>query len=253
MAVSVFNLVFEWEKKIAPGISHLAFRKEDGSFFEFEPGQFMTLLFGEGKDLKRRSYSIASIPENSEGLAKVELIEIVVSYIQGGLASEILFNLKPGQVLKAMGPVGRLVLKPDEPKSRVILIGTGTGIGPYRSMLPRILDKVRENPNFSVDIILGVRTRSEAMFKSDFEAFAAKHPNIRFQVCYSREKSEDLDSFSHEYPGYVQESLPRLLLDPALDAVYLCGNPNMIDETFETLKALSFEIGDIRREKYISS
>jgi ferredoxin-NADP reductase len=258
MAINVFNLVFEWEKKIAPGISHLAFRKvsqegqESGDpRFEFEPGQFITLLLGEGKDLKRRSYSIASIPPG--GGLKVELIEIVVSYVQGGFASEILFNLKPGQVLKAMGPVGRLVLKKEESKSRYILIGTGTGIGPYRSMLPALLERVRENLNFSVDIVLGVRTQIEAMFKEDFEAFANQHPNMRFQVCYSREKAENLINKKNEHLGYVQESFGRLNLNPAQDAVYLCGNPNMIDEAFESLKTLGFEIGDIRREKYISS
>jgi ferredoxin-NADP reductase len=264
MAISTFNLVFEWEKKIAPGISHLAFRKlsQEGQEigderFEFEPGQFITLLFGEGKDLKRRSYSIASLPPGV--LPKVELIEVVVSYVKGGLASEILFNLKPGQVLKAMGPVGRLILKKEEPKARYILIGTGTGIGPYRSMLPALLDRVKQNSNFSVDIILGVRTQQEAMFKADFEAFADLHPNIRFQVCYSREKPENLNKSlnknarNNEHLGYVQESFARLNLKPEQDAVYLCGNPNMIDEAFESLKNLGFEIGDIRREKYISS
>ena len=259
MAVGIFNLIFEWEKKIAPGLSHLAFRQENAEgAFEFEPGQFITLLFGEGKELKRRSYSIASLPvyqPGVQGLARVDLIEIVVSYVPGGFASEILFNLKPGQVLKAMGPVGRLVLRKEEPKSRYILIGTGTGIGPYRSMLPALLERVKQSVSsikpFSVDLVLGVRTREEAMFKNDFEAFAAQDENFRFQACYSREKPENLGE--NEYVGYVQESFSRLNLNPLEDAVYLCGNPNMIDEAFEQLKALGFEIGDIRREKYISS
>jgi ferredoxin-NADP reductase len=255
VAVAVFNVVFEWEKKISEGISHLAFRKEDGSSFEFEPGQFITFLFGEGKELKRRSYSVASIPSSSASLASVPLIEIVVSYVPGGFASEILFHLQPGQVLKAMGPVGRLTLKADEPKlespdARLILVGTGTGIGPYRSMLPLLLDQATSKA-CSVYLILGVRTTAEAIFKADFEAFAARHPNLHFQVCYSREKAENLGN--QEFVGYVQESFTRLGVNPDRDIVYLCGNPNMIDESFEFLKEKGLAIGDIRREKYISS
>ena len=258
MAVGIFNVVFEWEKKIAEGISHLAFRKEDQTEFEFEPGQFITFLFGEGKELKRRSYSVASIPTSSNPLAKVKLIEMVVSYIPGGFASEILFNLKPGQVLKAMGPVGRLVLKAEEPKcaagkiSRLILVGTGTGIGPYRSMLPSLMNHVKNSEGkASIQIILGVRTQREAMFKTDFEAFTVQHPHFKFQICYSREKQENLRE--NEYLGYVQDSFPRLSLNPAQDIVYLCGNPHMIDDSFETLKELGFEIGVLRRLTFYKS
>jgi ferredoxin-NADP reductase len=255
VAVAVFNVVFEWEKKITAGISHLAFRKEDGGNFEFEPGQFITFLFGEGKELKRRSYSVATMPSASGSVASVPLIEIVVSSVPGGFASEILFHLTPGQVLKAMGPVGRLTLKANDPKldvpgARLILVGTGTGIGPYRSMLPLLHDMAQQK-GCSVYLILGVRTQPEAMFKADFEAFAEQHPNLHFQVCYSREKSENLKA--HEYVGYVQESFTRLGVNPDRDIVYLCGNPNMIDESFEFLKEKGLEIGDIRREKYISS
>jgi len=37
------------------------------------------------------------------------------------------------------------------------------------------------------------------------------------------------------------------------DIAYLCGNPNMVDATFETLKAAGLPVPHIRREKYVSS
>ncbi len=254
MAIGVFNLVFEQEYEISEGVLHLRFRKEEVSDFDFEPGQFITLLFGEGKELKRRSYSVASIPNSSDALAKVKIIEIAVSYIPNGFASEILFHLKPGQVLKAMGPVGRLTLKAEEQHKplRLILVGTGTGIAPYRSMLPSLLERLNiSDDSCSVEIILGVRTQAEALFKSDFEYFSAKHPRLKFHVCYSREKAEHLKK--NESLGYVQDYFSSLNLNPERDIVYLCGNPHMIDESFELLKNVGFQIGNIRREKYISS
>jgi NAD(P)H-flavin reductase len=42
-------------------------------------------------------------------------------------------------------------------------------------------------------------------------------------------------------------------LSPTTDVVYLCGNPNMIDEAFQLLVDAGFPIPQIRREKYISS
>jgi NAD(P)H-flavin reductase len=52
--------------------------------------------------------------------------------------------------------------------------------------------------------------------------------------------------------GYVQNVLPELAPDPAGDIAYLCGNPNMVDASFEALKAIGLPVAHIRREKYVS-
>jgi NAD(P)H-flavin reductase len=40
---------------------------------------------------------------------------------------------------------------------------------------------------------------------------------------------------------------------PARDIAYLCGNPNMVDASFEALKGFGLPVPAIRREKYVSS
>ena len=37
------------------------------------------------------------------------------------------------------------------------------------------------------------------------------------------------------------------------DIAYLCGNPNMVDACFESLKGYGLPVPQIRREKYVSS
>ena len=139
-----YNLALKWSKKITPNIMHLAFVREDGEAFSFTPGEFLTFLFDTAEGLKRRSYSVATIPGNSSE------IEIAISYLQGGVASEALFNLKPGETIKASGPFGRLILKPDEPFKRYILVATGTGVAPYRAMLPEIAQRLHNDPDLKV-------------------------------------------------------------------------------------------------------
>ena len=53
--------------------------------------------------------------------------------------------------------------------------------------------------------------------------------------------------------GYVQQFLQEFAPDPASDIAYLCGNPNMVDACFETLKGFGLPVPAIRREKYVSS
>jgi len=244
MAIEKFRLVMHSAKMIAPKVRHISFVREDQKSLDYIPGQFITFMLpvDEGK-IKRRSYSIASV------IGKDDTIDIAVSYVEGGVASEQLFNLKKGDTLDAMGPAGRLTLS-DNPVKRYILVGTGTGIAPYRSMLPS-LAKVMSEHDTEVVILLGAQYRQDCLYKEDFLAFAEQHKKATFVTCLSREDLDPPEDFEHT--GYVQSYFDELALNPSTDVVYLCGNPNMIDSSYETLVELEFDNKSVRREKYISS
>lgn len=242
--VEKFELSLLGSTYITPNVLHLIFIRKDGKKFDFVPGQFITLLLqDETGQVKRRSYSIANDPYVSD------FIELSISYIQGGVASELLFNLKPGDSVSAMGPVGRLVIKKEKVK-RYILVGTGTGVAPYRAMISELKIRLATQGDFKVVVLQGVQYRHDILYREDFERFADQNPRVEFIACLSREESE---LRSHEYKGYVQEYFEKLNLKPGQDVIYLCGNPKMIDEAFALLCAQGFSTTDLRREKYISS
>ncbi|ALA26058.1 FAD-binding oxidoreductase [Piscirickettsia salmonis] len=250
MAVQKFKLELKSAKMITPGIRHMAFTRTDNQPLDYKPGQFISFLFNVDGKTKRRSFSIATIP------GQTDEIEIAISYVKGGLASEALFNLEPGQTLDAMGPAGRLVLQ-EEPAKRILLTGTGTGIAPYRCMLPQIIEKLATNPALTITVILGVQYRQDALYAEDFRNFAKQHERLEFRVCYSREDLKQEQSpttplITDEYSGYVQHQFDGLNMNPDSDIVYLCGNPNMIDDSFNKLTAMGFVMKQVRREKYIS-
>ena len=244
MAVSTFMMVLKWQKMLSTKILTLGFEREDGQTFDFLPGQFITLLFDTENGLKRRSYSVATIPNHKH------LVEIVLTLQEGGVASDRLSQLKPGDNVKALGPVGRLVMQEDGAK-RYVLVGTSTGIAPYRSMLPKLSERIHKQPDFSVVVIEGVQYRHDLLYHDDFLDFAATHPQFSFHAKFSQDELED--SKVYESRGHVQEIFDDLTLNPEEDVVYLCGNPNMIDEAFTNLTGRGFEVKSVRREKYISS
>ncbi len=242
MPVATFDLTFQSCRRVG-SLLYIELTRDDVDVFHYIPGQFITFLIDTESGIKRRSYSIANLRENHNR------IEIVLTHIPGGLASEIFCHAKPGDKIKAMGPVGRLIMK-DEPALRYILIGTGTGIAPYRAMLDQ-LDERSTSSNFEVIILQGVQYRKDLLYVDDFLAYAKSNSKITFRAQYSKQADQGLESF--EYLGYVQTALDELKLNPSSDVVYLCGNPAMIDQTFEQLKSMGFELPQIRREKYISS
>jgi len=241
MPVQTFPITLQESTHISPLVKHFTFTTEHD--FNFTAGQFITIHFERDGKMLRRSYSLANKPSNDNR------IEFAAGFVENGPGTQLLFNLKPGETININGPFGRLILK-EEPVKRYILMATSTGVTPYLSMLDEIAGKFTQNPDLKVVVIQGVQKKEDLLYGKEFQAFDNQHPRFQFRAHYSREQGNDLSHF--EYKGYVQTAFDSLHLDPENDIVYLCGNPGMIDDSFEQLKSLGFTIANIRREKYIS-
>lgn len=243
MSRQTYTLVLEQVKIIAPEVRHLTFRCEGADAFAFIPGQFITLHIEAGEKVIRRSYSIANVYVDGGNT-----IEFAASYVKEGVASDLLFNLQPGEKVTATGPFGRLILRDEQP-GRYIFVATGTGVTPYRAMLHEFAHRLQQQESLQIILLFGVRKPEDLLYREEFVAFAKQHPRFEFRAYYSRAQGHE----TYEYQGYVHTAFADIHLDAAKDIVYLCGNPNMIDEAFALLTEHGFASQNVRREKYISS
>jgi len=253
MAIVQFPLRLLSRRMLAPSVGHYTFARGDGQPMDFLPGQFIQVHFhyADGTATKR-SYSLATIHDQAQG--PVDKVEIAVSYVAGGAATALFENLPEGGEVQASGPFGRFCLMPGDANRRYLLIATGTGVTPYRAMLPQ-LEKLIGERGIEVVLLFGARTPAELLYGDEFRAFADAHPQFRFVPCFSRELPAADSPHAHAdvRHGYVQQFLAEFAPDPQADIAYLCGNPNMVDACFESLKEAGLPIPQIRREKYVSS
>ena len=254
MAIQHFPLKLVSRRMLAPSVGHYVFVRDDGAPLDFIPGQFIQVHFqyADGTATKR-SYSLATIHDHAMGPG--EAVEIAVSYVPGGAATALFEGLDAGDTVDASGPFGRFCLVPADTNRRYLLIGTGTGVTPYRAMLPQLERAIAER-GIQVVLLFGARTPDELLYGDEFRAFADRHPDhFRFVPCFSRELPAAGTPHAHAdvRHGYVQQFLPDFAPDPDGDIAYLCGNPNMVDSCFEALKESGLEVKQIRREKYVSS
>ena len=250
MAITHFPLKLVSRRMLAPTVAHLSFVRDDGQPLDFIPGQFVQVHFhyADGTATKR-SYSLATLHDHA--LDPGESVEIAVSYVAGGAATALFEGLDLGGQIDASGPYGRFCLAPADANPRYLLIGTGTGVTPYRAMLPQLETLIAQR-GIEVVLLFGARTPAELLYGEEFRAFADRHPrHFRFVPCFSRELPQAPHADVRH--GYVQQFLPEFAPDAATDIAYLCGNPNMVDACFETLKAAGLPVPQIRREKYVSS
>ncbi|MFT4178497.1 MAG: ferredoxin--NADP reductase [Thermomonas sp.] len=253
MAIVHFPLKLTARRMIAPTVAHLSFVRDDGQPLDYIPGQFIQIHFqyADGTPA-RRSYSLGTQHDHTMGPG--EAVEIAVSYVPGGAATALFEGMPLGGTVDASGPFGRFCLMPNDANRRYLLIGTGTGVTPYRAMLPQ-LESLMQTRGVEVVLLQGARTPNDLLYGDEFRAFADAHPGFRYMPCLSRElpQAGSLHAHADVRHGYVQNALAELAPSPDGDIAYLCGNPDMVDASFEALKGHGLGITQIRREKYVSN
>ena len=208
--------------------------------FEFKAGQFVTMdLPVHEKRLQRwRSYSIANAPGENNTL------EFCIVHLNGGLASGYFFEeVKEGTILRLKGPDGGFTL-PESLDKKLVLVCTGTGIAPFRSMI-RDIHK-RKLPFKGIHLIFGTRHENGILYRKEFEALQEEWPNFQYDIALSREPDWA------GYKGYVHQVYLEHYPESREDVVfYLCGWQNMIDEAVANLIVkVGFDKSQVRYELY---
>ena len=243
MPAPQYPVILTEKKQLSDNTVQLDFEFEgdSGASFDFTAGQFIQFLIETKEKVKKRSYSIAGSPEE---FSKQGKLSVALSYVKDGLASGLFSEAEPGLKMEISGPYGALTL-PEEFSGQLVLVGTGTGIAPYRSMLPQLNQLA--NKGIPIKVVMGVRHRHDLIYRDDFEAV----DKLDYRVCLSREPS--VDQAKNEHSGYVQDQFAELDLNPETDLIYLCGNPGMIDSAAAALKEMGFPPRQVKREKYVYS
>lgn len=138
------------------------------------------------------------------------------------------------------GPFGLFTLDKAS-KEKLVFIGTGTGITPFRSMIKDLLEK---NSETEISLIFGCRYEGELLYKSEFEELAGKFPNFRFFPLVSRPTEE-----WNGRKGHVQDNFE--VIDITQSEVYICGLPIMVEEATKKLLELGMDKAQIHHEKFI--
>lgn len=218
---------------IADEVRHFVFEAPDLEKLEFVAGQFVSLSSVVDEKKITRAYSIASGPQ-------ANLFELCLNRVTEGKMSPRLFELQVGGTVEFQGPLGYFVLR--HPPADTIMVATGTGIAPFRSMLKTHL---ASHPEQQFTLIFGVRFERNIMYRDEFEMMAADYPNFHFWPTLSRP-----DEGWTGRSGHVQTHLLEAIGERRDMDVYICGMKLMVDDVRTRLKELGFERKHIIFEKY---
>ncbi len=219
-------------REIAPNTIHFEFEAVDWTA-AFVPGQFLSLTHKIDDDEITRAYSIASPPDGGK-------FALCANLVPEGHFSPFLFGLKIGDEIDFKGPYGAFILR--RPVSDSIFVATGTGIAPFRSMLP---GKLAEHAERSFTLIFGVRHEEGLLYNDEWVRLAREFPNFRYVPTLTRPAASWKGSTGRVHAHALETLGERRDVD-----IYICGLREMVDELRGKLKELGFDRKRVIYEKY---
>ncbi len=221
-------------------------RRVDGEAFAFRAGQFLMMWFEHKGKRQNRSYSVAGPLVPGE---VAETLELSIALVDGGLGSAIVADWVVGSTFTASGPHGRFVVRDDDTQS-LVLVGTGTGIAPYRSMIPQLTAVLQAGRH--VDLVFGARDEEQFLYGSEWSALDEQFEHFTYWRCADEAKDPAAWTAAGGVAGRVQVALDQIEDRTAEAVFYLCGNPMMVEDVKERLQARGIERARIRTEAYVS-
>ncbi|MCQ4349089.1 ferredoxin-NADP reductase [Pseudomonas stutzeri] len=219
-----------------------SFKTTRNQGLRFENGQFVMIgLEVDGRPLMR-AYSIAS-PNYEEHL---EFFSIKVP--NGPLTSR-LQHLQPGdELMVSRKPTGTLILGDLLPGKHLYLLGTGTGLAPFMSVIqdPETYERFDK-----VILVHGVRWVSELAYADFITNELPQHEYfgemVRDKLIYyptvTREPFRNqgrMTDLMRSGKLFADIGLPPI--NPQDDRAMLCGSPSMLDETSQVLDSFGLKV-----------
>jgi CDP-4-dehydro-6-deoxyglucose reductase len=230
-ARSIVETVVHRMEWLSPDVVALRLRLPIGRRIHFSSGQYVRAIM---PDETSRNYSIANPPQLND------VIDLHVRRIPGGLFSDsFVGTLRAGSVIKIDLPYGLFSWSEDVTR-RAILLATGTGFAPLKSMIE---DLIRRRVAKPIHLFWGGERETDLYDRALVQAWTKQNPWINFTPVLARPDMNWTGS-----KGFVQEAALASHSDLTGYEVYACGNPVMISEA----RTLFVRCGGLKAESFRS-
>ena len=254
--VSPYNATLLEREDLNEALAIFKVKLDSGDELDFEPGQYTTLGLVDpnakpnpkspasrrrGPKLIRRAYSIASSPKLRTHL------EFYIVRVDEGKLTPLLWKIKRGDPLFMDNKIkGKFTLDSIPDGKDLVMVGTGTGMAPFWSMLNTFQGTGRWRKIIMLD---GCRHAEDLGYYDKLTKIAEQDDSVVYLPTVTREPDDSpWQGLRGRVHGILEpdqfNKLTGVNLDPKQCHVLLCGSPQMIDQATENLEKLGFVTKD---------
>lgn len=196
--------------------------------FTFHPGQWIDLHLTINDETHNCGYSITSIPGSDH------TIEVAVKRAPDlKLTEQLHQHSMVGDEIYISNARGEVFLNNKLANSYVFIAG-GVGITPLYSMI-RYINLIK--PDIKIILIYSITSPDEYLFETELKKLQTDNPNFNLVVTVTR-----MTQHQEKFSGRINVEMLRALKLPAKSEYYLCGPPQMVDDTVGMLNQLQKEL-----------
>jgi NAD(P)H-flavin reductase len=219
-------------RSLNPDVIELDLRMVEPPALAFAAGQWVSVPFGP-KTV--RAYSMASPPGAGDRLT------LSVDVAPGGLGSQWIRGLKPGDQMRFKGPTGGFVADRADLR-RPVFVAEEIGVVPIRSIL---LDLYATGFDRPAALIQWARNPEWLLYESDFRELSRGHPGFSYLPVLR----EPPATWRGE-KGECHEAVDRLVHSVDRTVVYVCGGEGTIKQVRQALTAKGMDRKSVKWEKF---
>ena len=219
-------------KGLGTEVANLQLEVPDWHDLAYLPGQYINVHLDDGT---HRSFSMASLPQGGN-------VDFHVRRIPGGRFTDArLATLRPGDMLDVELPLGTFRLHGEDYRP-ILMVATGTGLAPIKSMLESLFDDADCPP---VCLYWGMREPAGLYFDDEIKRWAGRLYEFRYVPVLSRAGGE----WSGRR-GHVQDAVVADIADLSEHSIYLCGSPAMIHDAKQLFVAHGADLDHIYTDAF---
>jgi phenol/toluene 2-monooxygenase (NADH) P5/A5 len=215
-----------------PEIIEVDLRMVEPPALDFEAGQWISVPFGP-KTV--RAWSMLSSP------TRKRTITLSVDVAPGGMGSQWLRALKPGDPVEFKGPTGGFVFNRADPR-RAVFVAEEIGIVPVRSILADLYETGYGRPTI---LIYWARDPSWLVYDVEFRSLARRYPGFTY-VASVRAVPAGWRGETGEAAAVVD----RLVHSVDKLVVYVCGGGDTVNAVRDALVKKGMDRKSVKWEKF---
>ncbi len=199
---------------------------------DFAAGQWISVPFGPQTV---RAWSMLSSP------TRKRTITLAVDVAPGGMGSQWLRALKPGDPVEFKGPTGGFVFNRADPR-RAIFVAEEIGIVPVRSILAELYETGFGRP---ASLIYWARDPSRLLYDAEFRSLARRYPGFTYMPAV-----REAQAVWRGETGEAAAVVDRLVHSVDRLVVYVCGGGDTVNAVRDALVKKGMDRKSVKWERF---
>jgi ring-1,2-phenylacetyl-CoA epoxidase subunit PaaE len=226
--VKEYTLTIQAIRKETNDTITLCFKQPGLRKIKYLAGQYITLIVKINGRKYARPYSFSSAPTVDTAL------EVTVKRVPDGIVSNFINNeLKIGDVVEVLEPMGDFTYESNHSIQSIFLWGVGSGITPLFSIIKEVLHKL---PGRAVHLIYGNKNQDSTIFRNQLGLLKQEYPTVFSMTNFYSQIDDVIESNTIQKGRISSEFVTNLFVQHKnlKESVHFICGPNGLKDTIQS-------------------